>query len=132
VPGVKVLGFVDDIAAVYDASWFTVCPLWMGAGTNIKIIESLVFGRTCVTTDVGRRGYEDYLRSGDSLVAVASADSVADECIRLIKNDAQRAALGERGRKVVQREFSYERFAGVVHREVERALRRQSFAGARH
>ena len=122
IPGVRVLGFVDDLAAVYNASWFTVCPLWTGAGTNIKVLESLAFGRTCVATAIGHRGFEDHLQSDDSLLVAANPEELAENCIRLINDHARRFALAERGQEVVRREFSYEKFAGVVHREVERAL----------
>jgi hypothetical protein len=40
----------------------------------------------------------------------------------LINDHALMPALAKRGREVVQREFSYEKFASIVHREVERAL----------
>jgi glycosyltransferase involved in cell wall biosynthesis len=122
VPGVKVLGFVDDLAAAYHASWFTVCPLWTGAGTNIKVLESLAFGRTCVATVIGHRGFEDCLPSGDSLLVAANPEDLAENCIRLINDHTLRLALAKRGREVVQREFSYQKFANIVHREVERAL----------
>jgi glycosyltransferase involved in cell wall biosynthesis len=126
VPGVKVLGFVDDVLAVYNACWFTLCPLWAGAGTNIKIVESLAFGLTCVTTNIGQRGYEDCLKSGESLVVASTLDAMAEECIRLIRDNARRTALGQHGREIVQCEFSYETFARVVHREVESALSKYS------
>ena len=122
VPGVKVLGFVDDLAALYQATWFTLCPLWSGAGTNVKVLESLAFGRTCVATVMGHRGFEASLQSGDSLLVAADPEDLAENCIRLIKDQAQRLALAKRGREVVQREFSYQKFASIVHREVERAL----------
>jgi len=124
-PGVKVLGYVDDLTAVYNASWFTVCPLWTGAGTNIKVLESLAFGRTCVATAIAHRGFEDCLRSGDSLLVAANPEDVAENCIRLINDHARRLALANRGREVVQREFSYQKFANIVHRGVERALGEQ-------
>ena len=126
VPGIKVLGFVDDLAAVYNASWFTLCPLWTGAGTNIKVLESLAFGRTCVATVVGHRGFEDCLSSGDSLLVAATPEEVAENCIRLINHHALILALAKRGREVVRREFSFEKFASIVHREVERALGEKS------
>ena len=122
VPGVKVLGFVDDLAVVYDRSWFTLCPLWTGGGTNIKVLESLAFGRTCVATATGHRGYKDSLQAGDSLLVAANPEDLAEKCIELINNHARRLALAARGREVVQREFSYEKFASIVHREIERAL----------
>jgi glycosyltransferase involved in cell wall biosynthesis len=120
------LGFVDDLAAVYGACWFTLCPLWTGAGTNIKVLESLTFGRTCVTTVIGQRGFEDSLASGDSLLVAATPEDVAENCIRLIDDHALILALAKRGREVVQREFSYERFASIVHRHVESALGEKS------
>ena len=125
VPGVKVLGYVDDLAAIYSASWFTLCPLWTGAGTNIKILESLAFGRTCVATVIGHRGFEDSLPAGDSLLVAANPEDLAENCIRLINDDARMLALSKQGRELVQREFSYQKFASIVHREVERALGEQ-------
>jgi ECF sigma factor len=47
---------------------------------------------------------------------------VAENCIRLINDHARRLALAKRGGEVVRREFSYEKFASIVHQEVERAL----------
>jgi polysaccharide biosynthesis protein PslH len=126
VPGVRVLGFVDDLAALYKASWFTLCPLWTGAGTNIKVLESLAFERTCVATVIGQRGFEDRLPAGDSLLVAANPEDLAENCIRLINDHARMLALSKQGREVVLREFSYQKFASIVHREVERALGEQS------
>jgi polysaccharide biosynthesis protein PslH len=123
VPGVKVLGFVDDVAEAYRACWFTLCPLWSGAGTNIKVLESLAFERTCVTTAIGHKGFEECLMHSDSLLVAATPEAVAENCIRLIRDHALMLALAKHGREVVRQEFSYERFANIVHREVERALR---------
>jgi glycosyltransferase involved in cell wall biosynthesis len=122
VPGIRVLGFVDDLAALYQASWLTLCPLWTGAGTNIKVLESLAFQRACVSTVVGHRGFEDHLISGHSLLVAANAEDLAVDCIDLINDHERRLGLAKRGREVVQREFSYERFASIVHREVDRVL----------
>ncbi len=122
VPGVRVLGFVDDLAALYQASWLTLCPLWTGAGTNIKVLESLAFERACVSTVIGHRGFEDHLISGDSLLVAANAEDLAENCLSLINDHERRLALAKRGREVVQREFSYAKFAGIVHREVDRVL----------
>ncbi len=122
VAGVKVLGFVDNLDSLYQASWLTLCPLWTGAGTNIKVLESLAFERTCVVTAVAQRGFEDRLRSGDSLLVATDAQSLAENCINLIHDHERRVALAKRGREVIEREFSYQKFAGVVHREIERVL----------
>ena len=49
-------------------------------------------------------------------------EEVAENCIRLINDHSVRLALAKRGQEVVQRKFSYQKFAGIVHGEVERAL----------
>jgi glycosyltransferase involved in cell wall biosynthesis len=116
------LGFVDDLDALYQASWLTLCPLWTGAGTNIKVLESLAFERACVSTVIGHRGFEDHLISGDSLLVAANAADLTGNCIDLINDHERRLALAKRGREVVLREFSYEKFASIVHREVDRVL----------
>jgi glycosyltransferase involved in cell wall biosynthesis len=125
VTGVRALGFVDNLAALYSTSWFTLCPLWAGGGTNIKVLESLAFERTCVATVIGHRGFEDCLQSNDSLLVAENAEDLAENCIRLINDHTLRLALAKRGREVVLREFSYQKFAGIVHGEVERALGEQ-------
>ena len=115
---------------IYKACWFTLCPLWAGAGTNIKVLESLAFERTCVTTVVGHRGFEDCLRSGDSLLVADSVEELAENCIRLINDQQRRVKLAKWGREVVQREFYYRKFASIVHREVQRVLASNSTATA--
>jgi polysaccharide biosynthesis protein PslH len=122
VPGVKVLGYVEDLAAIYQASWFSLCPLWNGGGTNIKVLESLAFGRTCVATGIGHRGHGDLLKSGDSLLVAATAAELAESCIQLINDREKRLALAQRGHDVVREEFSYKKFASVVRCQVEEAL----------
>jgi glycosyltransferase involved in cell wall biosynthesis len=114
------LGYVDDLAAVYNPSWFTLCPLWTGAGTNIKVLESLAFGRTCVATVI--EASKTVYRPVILCLWPANPEDVAENCIRLINYHALMLALAKRGQEMVQREFSYEKFASVVHQEVERAL----------
>ncbi|MFC5444944.1 glycosyltransferase family 4 protein [Rhizobium halophytocola] len=44
----EILGFQEDLGEVYKNNSFTVCPLPLGTGQNIKISESLSFGRPVV------------------------------------------------------------------------------------
>jgi glycosyltransferase involved in cell wall biosynthesis len=122
IPGVKVLGFVKDLAPLYEKCWFTVCPLWTGAGTNIKVLESLAFSRTCVSTVLGHRGYEHALPVGESMLVADDPEGLGENCIQLIKDPAKRQALSWRGREIVQREYSYQKFASIVQEGVERVL----------
>ena len=55
-PMVKVLGFVEDLDALYAESLAVVAPILSGAGTCIKVIEAGLHGRTCLATPVAARG----------------------------------------------------------------------------
>lgn len=57
IPGVEVLGFVQDIDRVYEESLAVVVPIMSGAGTCIKVIEAALHGRKVFATSHALRGY---------------------------------------------------------------------------
>jgi polysaccharide biosynthesis protein PslH len=57
-PGVRVTGFVPDLAPCYAAADVVVAPLAYGAGTRIKLLEAFAAGVPVVTTAVGAAGLE--------------------------------------------------------------------------
>ena len=57
IKGVRLLGFVDDLAAAYASSALSVVPISAGAGTKIKVLESYRYGRPVVVTRHSLRGY---------------------------------------------------------------------------
>lgn len=54
-----ILGEVEDLESFYNNSLFTIAPMVSGSGTNIKILESLSYGRICITSSFGSRGFEE-------------------------------------------------------------------------
>ena len=56
LPGVEVLGFVEDIDKVYEESLAVVTPIWAGAGTCIKVSEAALRGRRIFATPFAVRG----------------------------------------------------------------------------
>lgn len=56
VPGVDVLGFVDDLDELYERATAVVAPIFSGAGTCIKIVESALHGRKTFVTPFAVRG----------------------------------------------------------------------------
>lgn len=55
-PGVKYVGFIEDIEDAYSHCIATVVPVESGGGTCIKTIESLAYSRACLSTEFGTRG----------------------------------------------------------------------------
>jgi polysaccharide biosynthesis protein PslH len=118
IAGVRPVGFVDDVVPHYVNCAFTIAPIFSGGGTNIKVLESLAYGRTCVLTPFGLRGYESDLHHGDSVFVAEDAEAMARGCIELLTNPARRAAMGGRGAQIVNERYSYERFRSVVAKTV--------------
>lgn len=123
VPGVDVVGFVPDLREAYRDCAFVVVPIWSGAGTNIKVAEALMYGRTCVVSQLGHRGYAKILRDNESLLVGKDTREMATRCIELLREPERRARLAETGRRAFARTYSFEHFQRQVISTVESAFR---------
>ena len=89
--GVDVMDHREDVAALIAASALTVNPLSGIRGSSVKVIESLVAGRACVTTEDGARGFAAAgLRS---LIKVRDIEAMVEPIVELLRDDARRRDL---------------------------------------
>lgn len=58
LPGVRFLGRVESVKAVYQRAAFAIAPLFYGSGTRIKIIEAFAMNRSLISTSMGVQGAE--------------------------------------------------------------------------
>ncbi len=56
IPGVQVLGYVDNIEQLYESALCTLGAATTGSGTSVKVIESALFGRRVLATPFSARG----------------------------------------------------------------------------
>lgn len=91
-PGITVTGSFHDVAAVLDAADIVLCPLRVGGGIKVKMIEALRRGCTVVTTSVGAQGIHGTLRR--ALAIGDSTETFAEHVIRLC-DPAERATARE-------------------------------------
>jgi glycosyltransferase involved in cell wall biosynthesis len=86
---IDALGYVEETSREI-ASWSAmIVPIFVGAGTRIKIAEA--FSRRCpvVSTTLGAYGYD--VQHEREIMLADSADRFAESCVRLV----QEAALAE-------------------------------------
>lgn len=103
IPRIELCGFVEDIDRAYGDTHFSIVPVFRGSGTHIKIMESLIRGRTLVISRFAYRGYEHSLLDGESLFVAGSDAEFASRVIELAGNPELRAAMADRGRaKVIE------------------------------
>jgi hypothetical protein len=122
IPGVLVVGFVPHLAESYAECAFAIVPCFTGGGTNIKVLEALTYGRTCVCTPHATRGYEEALFHEDALLVADTTGDFARACVRLLRSPETCRRLALRGNIVVRDRFCYARFRAVVSRTIERVL----------
>ena len=120
--GVKLLGFVDDLRAEYARCAFAVAPIHAGSGTNIKVVEALAYGRTLVATPFALRGLGDVLRDGESVRTGDDDRALAEACVALLDDPAERDRLARQGAKQVAEHFGYDAFRRIVADTIDRAI----------
>lgn len=119
LPGVTAPGFVQDLASAYRACAFTIVPIHLGGGTNIKILESLAHGRACVTTGFCQQAFGDAFHKDRDLRVADDDAGLATACIELLGNKAERERRARAGRYVIERYFTRKRFNDTVASFVE-------------
>ena len=98
-PDVRAPGFVDDLDTVYRDAAFTIAPIHNGGGTNIKIIESLAYGRACVTTLRCANAFGATLLPQKGIVVADNDIAWVSNCTKLLLDQEERTKLAECGRK---------------------------------
>lgn len=89
---VECLGFVEDLAPVYDRSDIVINPMPFGTGLSIKAIEALAHAKPVVATSAGFRGLHVYASS--ACLIADSASEFADAVIRLLSDSELRIEMG--------------------------------------
>src|SRR5262249_4950380 len=86
-------GFVDDIRAYYPRTRVVCCPIRVGAGTRVKLIEAAGVARPVVTTPLGAEGLD--FADGDEIVLRRDDDAIAAACCDLLVDGGRAARIGE-------------------------------------
>ncbi|WP_203300628.1 glycosyltransferase family 4 protein [Marinobacter sediminum] len=105
-PRVHVQGFVDDVRPYLWRSEFYLCPIRIGGGTKLKILDALASGCCIIAHPFACKGIE--VREGEHVLFAESGAEYVDK-IELLNSDPElRARLRERGPKLIESSYSYE------------------------
>jgi glycosyltransferase involved in cell wall biosynthesis len=125
VPGIQVTGFIDDVSVAYRDCRFVVAPLWSGGGTNIKILEGLLNGRTCVMTSSAYNGFARTLPQGKTVLVARDASQMIEHCVALLEKEDLCREMGREGATAVAEHYSFSKFRDVILETVDDVLRRE-------
>ena len=130
--GVRTIGYIDDLASLFNQIRLTVAPLRYGAGAKGKVVSSLCHGVPVVASPVAAEGMS--LKAGrDILVARDKAEwaehleaAYCDEAVWRKLRKSGLAAMRknhtlEAGVKVLKEILDFGDDASATHRKVQRA-----------
>src|SRR5438093_4046091 len=89
-PGVTVFDFVDDVQYYLQRCSISINPDEGVRGSSLKVIESLMAGRVCISTRDGARGY---MASDLPSLVIADKKDFADRIARLLTDVEHRHSL---------------------------------------
>jgi glycosyltransferase involved in cell wall biosynthesis len=103
-PGVEVTGTVPDVRPYYEEAFTAVVPLRVGAGTRLKILESMAAGVPVISTAVGAEGLD--VRPGENILLAETAEQWV-LAIESLTNDALRKNLTGAARVLVSSRYDW-------------------------
>lgn len=110
---VRVPGFVDDVRPYIARSAVYLCPIRVGGGTRLKILDALAMGRPLVSTSIGVEGL-----GLEPRVHYLPADSVAEFVTQIDRLDADpmlAASLAATGRRFVEERYAWDVVGDVLN-----------------
>ena len=108
--GIEVMEHRDDVAALLDDCALSINPLEAIRGSPVKLVESLVAARVCVSTSDGARGFTE--ERMPALIVAESVAAMAAPIIRLLTDVPERHRI-EAGDPERLAAFTWARSAGL-------------------
>jgi glycosyltransferase involved in cell wall biosynthesis len=84
---IKVTGYVESLNPFYETAQVVVCPLRIGGGIKVKILEALKAGKAIVSTSVGAQGL---VHNNRALCICDTVIDFANSVIRFLTNPHER------------------------------------------
>ena len=114
--GVELIGFDDDLPALYASIRVACCPVHAGGGTRIKILEAAAHGRPTVSTSVGAEGLD--FADGREIVLRDEPEQFAEACVALLRSDELAHSIAEGAHSTVRARYQPEYARALIEAEL--------------
>ncbi|MDF1544728.1 MAG: glycosyltransferase family 4 protein [bacterium] len=114
--GITITGTVDDVRPYIERAAAYIVPLRIGGGSRLKILEALAMKKGVVSTSIGAEGLE--ITDGQEIVLADSPSDFVSAIANLLQDRQQAVALGEAGRKLVEKRYGWDSLAERLSRFV--------------
>ena len=107
-------GYVEDISEYLNECTVYICPLRLGGGTRLKILEAMAAGIPIVSTSVGAEGLD--LTHGEHLLIADNPNDFAHSICSLLENQTLRQHMAQSARTFVEKKYAWK---GIAKRQME-------------
>lgn len=121
-PSLAVTGFVDDVRPYISRAAIYLCPITVGGGTRLKILDALAMARPLVSTDLGVEGLD--LQEGRHYLGANSTDEFVAQVGRLEREPGLAHALATAGRQFVEQRYGWPAITDALDEGWRRAATR--------
>jgi sugar transferase (PEP-CTERM/EpsH1 system associated) len=123
LPGVRVIGQVEDVRPYYAEAKVAVAPFRYGGGTKIKVLEAMALGVPVVATPIGCQGIE--VVPGKHLFNEESEEAFTERVVNLLRDDSLRLQMAIEARKLVEEHYSWHSIMGNTIKRLEQMVGRK-------
>jgi sugar transferase (PEP-CTERM/EpsH1 system associated) len=102
LPGVQIVGEVEDVRPWFHSAAAYVVPMRIGGGVRLKVLEAFAMEQAVVATTMGVEGIEGFTAGEHALLADQPA-AFAAHVIALLRDPDQGRRLGARARTLALR-----------------------------
>lgn len=120
LPGVRYLGFVDDVRTVTDNADIAVVPLRIGGGMRVKILDFMSRGMPIVATRIGAEGIPSIYRDRPTLRLADTADEYLRQIHELLPLQ-QRVQLAGTSRELIEKKYAWTALVGEYCRLIQQS-----------
>ena len=118
-------GLLSDVRPAIAQSWLSIVPLRVGAGTRLKIIESMALGTPVVSTSIGAEGLD--VVHGENILLADDPKDFAQAVLEILQNPQLRDKLSAAGLKLVKERYGAETLGNKFNSLLDRVASRSQF-----
>ncbi len=119
-PGVVFVGGVDDLGDQYRQAKAAISPIFVGAGSQIKLIEACAYGLPVVSTSMCASGFGENITS--QLLLADDPDGFVEACVTLLTNDEVASHRGDTLQKLQKAGFSKAAVISALQDDIRQLL----------
>lgn len=117
---VDVVGPVADLGPEYARARMAICPVFIGAGSQIKVIEAAAYGRPIVSSDFAGGGFGAGIAAHLSLAE--TPDTFARACLGYLDDPERADRAGQALKELQRKRFCREAVKAALTGDIARVV----------